>query len=189
MANFYKKFSTRLEIYRLDTTPASTAADDADREIHAGPAIRASEDTFHVLDRVHVVFPDPIDDQSALEPGVVGRAVGLDGADQNTFPARQVEGGGEVVSQILQLQPERAVRVRGAGFLIGCAWFWRWLFFGDLFELLDTLPNNIGGATTVSELNAVLHELKKPTTQPSLVEVKSFPKKIYSRQMLRLEWE
>jgi indolepyruvate decarboxylase len=39
--------------------------------------------------------------------------------------------------------------------------------------------------TTVSELNAVLLELKKPTTQPSLVEV-VIPEKDLPRQMLRL---
>jgi indolepyruvate decarboxylase len=40
-------------------------------------------------------------------------------------------------------------------------------------------------ATTVSELNAVLLELNKPTSQPSLVEV-VIPKKDLPRQMLRL---
>jgi len=40
-------------------------------------------------------------------------------------------------------------------------------------------------ATTVTELNAVLLELKKPTTQPSLVEV-VIPEKDLPRQMLRL---
>jgi indolepyruvate decarboxylase len=39
--------------------------------------------------------------------------------------------------------------------------------------------------TTISELNAVLHELKTTTHQPSLVEV-VIPEKDLPRQMLRL---
>ena len=115
MANISEKFSPRLKIYRLNAAPSSTAGDDPDREIDARTAFRLRKQLLDILDRIDVVFSDPIDNQSALESGLVGRAFRFDRADQNTFSARQAEGIGEVLGQVLQLQSEQAVRVSGAG--------------------------------------------------------------------------
>ena len=78
-------------------------------------------------------------------PGLIGRAIGFDRADQNAFAAREAEGVGQVVGQVLQLQSEQASALVEPVSSSVARRFRRRLFLGDLFELVDALPNDIRG--------------------------------------------
>ena len=85
---FPKNFQRASRLTVSMRRPRPPRCNDADREIHARSAIDPGEQSLDFLDRVHVVFSDSVNDQSALEPGLVGRALRFDGADQNAFAAR-----------------------------------------------------------------------------------------------------